>query len=222
MSKLQSNLSSDDEKQSEDLQQNVRRIWYCGAWRTPEAVERKRLKAKLRSRERYKNPEYVAAQRQRNKARRAANREKFRQWKSEYYQRNKERLNAERIARANKDREKTNANQRACYERNREQYLAAERARRDKRRPDRVIRRLQKSLCDGSIGLDQFVKEIKQQVDGFNERLRERLGSRQVEGGGLESGESPDRDSNSMRERPHDECSDTGGTLKGRDGSNER
>ncbi len=121
--------------------------------RSPEAIERRKVAARAKGRERWKTPEYRA----KKNAYAAANREKRREYARTSYRKNAKLNNKKRIERARKNREHTNRKAREQYAKNREQRLANIRAARIKRNPARGLERAIFDFRSGKISHDQLV-----------------------------------------------------------------
>lgn len=170
MRELQQRIQSDDNKSNKNVQRDVQRIWYSGAWRSPESIIRKRSAQNIRKREHYAaNAEAINAARRADRATKSvAESEEEKRKSREYYQRNKGRENERRAKWARQNRERQLANQRAAYHRKRAERLAAIYEGRDRRNPSRIIRRALKQYSCGLIGHAEFVAQVRRATDAFN------------------------------------------------------
>lgn len=194
MRKLRFKVPRDEQQRTTRVFKGVRQVWYAGAWRSEEAAERHRAKGRERHRHyQQTNPEYSRKKASARRCNRVANKERERLYAAEYYRNNSERLNAKRVERARKNREQYRETWRDWRRRNREEQNAKEYTRRDARNPARIIRRLSKSLRNGELDVNEFVSQVKQQVDDHHARLRERLRPRKVRGRNSAPGTSQDR-----------------------------
>ena len=168
--KLRQKIQSNDNKSDKNVQHDVQRVWYAGAWRSPESIIRKRLAQNRRKREHYAaNAEEIRRARRANSAAKSlAQAEEEKQRSREYYQRNKWRENERRAKWSRENRERQLANQRAAYHRKRAERLAAIYEGRDRRNPARIIRRALKQYSSGLISHPEFVKAVGLAVDAFN------------------------------------------------------
>lgn len=171
MRKLPKAVQSDDEKPKHNVRQTVRgvRIWYSGAWRTPEAVERSRARGRERDRISYKTDEnYRRSKSFSNRCLNLEYKAKTKRDAKAYYERNKERLNAKRNALRKQKREHTLKLQRANYRKNAAENAAKERARRDKRNPARILRRATKQFAGGQLSYSGFIETFRREIVQLN------------------------------------------------------
>jgi len=145
--------------------------WYAGACRSLESIAKKKQKDLERSRERYKNKEYADAKNALKKKRYRENLEAEQKKSRERYYENREEHCRKRIARAKLHRERELANRRARYASDPEKYARREREKRDRRNPDRIIRRAIKEFTEGSIDLDEFSKRVGEAVERCDSML---------------------------------------------------
>ena len=154
------------------------KVFYGGAWRSKEAVERKRKQQRESRRERWhSDPEYREQQLAKAKRKRLANPKAERERSQRWYANNKERDNERRKRWSEANRERQRENNRNSYNQKRAERLSNIYQGRDRRDPSRVIRRLGKDLREGRIGLNDFITKIREQVDGSYGRMREQIGS---------------------------------------------
>lgn len=173
--RVRPDFPSDESKPSEVSRESLQ--WYAGAWRTPEAIERKRQSQRESVHRRYHSDEaYREKVRLRQRVSSEAQRENRNRKKREQYQLKKREQNAKRIERARKNRDKQNAYQREWWARNKNRELAKLKNRKDFRNPARVVRRLTKEFNEGSVGLDEFTQKVSATIGDFNERVSETFG----------------------------------------------
>lgn len=172
--------------------------------RSFEAILKRRIADNERKRRKCaEDPEW---REQRNARKRVANlsaeeKRKVKERSARRYQATKERADERRRSWTVRNRDRQNKTQRDNYARAGAERRAKIYAARDRRDPSRVIRRLTQALEDGSIGLDEFTAKVREQVDGFNRRMRERDGLGEGEDRGQASREPQNRASN-----PGGEC----------------
>jgi hypothetical protein len=157
-------------------------LWYAGAWRTEEGIKKKKLQDRENKRKKLAtDPKF---REKLNLARRAL-RLKKREYELErgraYHGKHREVRNAKRVAWAKANKERQLATQRDGYRRNKTKRLANIYEGRDRRNPDRVIRRLIGEFRSGRLSLSEFVKEVSKQANGYNASLCERDGLREGE-----------------------------------------
>jgi len=152
----------------------IEQVWYAGAWRSKESLDRKREQQAKQKRELYNSsPEERQKQLVRKKKYLKENPEIIKQRKKEEYERNKLAYNERRVQWARDNREKQREIFKNHYTRNREEYCTKERVRRDERNPARVIRRTVEQLKGGIIGLDEAVKTMRKSVTKAFRNVRE-------------------------------------------------
>jgi len=166
MRELRARVQDNDVEQGGSLLDVLpKRIWYCGAWRTPEGVERKREADRNNKRKNWDAPNGGKSRRRVQRDRgQLADKEKERARALKYYERNKEQQNAKRNAnrKANLERERETA--RRCYRAKRAERLAKIYDARDRRNPARLIRRAIAQLKLGELGHLEFVEAVSRAV----------------------------------------------------------
>lgn len=129
MHRLQRKIQSTEAEQAALLQQPVRkpvrnsrgpytkgdRIYYAGAWRSKEAVERRRRKEREDYSKKYRSDEFREYERKRSAKKRALNPERERAHSIRHYHKNREKLLARRKQWTIENRERQNAGQRRRY-----------------------------------------------------------------------------------------------------------
>lgn len=143
----------------------MEQVWYAGAWRSKESLDRKREQQAKHKKELYHSSEEEKLRiKTMRKKSRDNNLESERQRNRENYERNKSAYNERRVqwARENPDQQRETFRQ--WYAKNRQEYNSKERSRRDERNPARVIRRTVGEIKSGVIGLDEAIKTMRKSV----------------------------------------------------------
>ncbi len=185
MPRLPKKLPRDDHKQASALQRPLR-IWYAGAWRTPEAAERKRREDAASKRRRWaaKDSAYRAAKIKYRESVKLdpIKLEEERKRKREFYAANRKKCNDKRTAWARSNRARNNANQRNSYARKHADRLSKIYARRDRRNPHRPINRAIREFREGRLSIRDLANKIREQIDVVAGDLRLEFGDGPGEG----------------------------------------
>lgn len=185
---------------------NKKKVWYCGAWRTPETIERKKEQDRERKRKKYHLD--LDAARLENRYKYHQNIDKERKRSRQYYYKNKEQENTRRTEWGRK---------------NAERQAASRIANRNKSKATSTIERLTKSFREGHIGCDEYTRGVEQALITHNERLSQQYGhrdeSREIKKTGLRKGGAGNQCSQRHSQKPtnpsqHRKTSNRGKKLK--------
>lgn len=165
------------------------RIWYSGAYRSPEAIERSRKQ----KRERYKTEEYKKQKRETAKRRYQTDpeyREHMRLKFKNRYERNKEKYNERREKHRQAHKQETLERQRRYYKDNRDRLLPRIIARRKERDPTIGLHSTILKFKRGELGLGELIGCIDQTLVHIDERVAsQQAGLRDQVTGSVSSGD---------------------------------
>lgn len=216
MQKLPRPIQSKHEKPTDGVRDKLRKVWYASAWRTEEQVERKKLQQRNHQRERYQTDESFRQKKlSKRRASALANPEKNKERVRRYYESHREQENRRRTEWRKQNRDRDLANQRASYSANKAKRIENINCGKDRRNPARIIRRLTKEFKEGLIGLADFTKQVREQVDGLNGRVSSAAGCGQVDRGSSKAGPISIGHGDQVRERDLTNNSDSGEHSEG-------